>query len=225
MIHHSVFHIRHLSHELMSLPIPDLKPYFLTYDDLGEGPLNWVQFFGNDQAVELEVGTGRGMFLVNAGETRLDTNFVGMEIEYTEARHAAKRLQRRSLHNVRILGGDARVGIPKFIATASVAAVHVYFPDPWWKRRHRARRIFNDWFVAEAARMLIPGGLLHAWTDVEEYFQVMTGVVATNADFLPLAPPEERPALHDLDYHTSFERKKRKAGFPIYRAKWERRAS
>lgn len=207
----------------MSLPIPDLKPYFLTYDDVGEGPLNWAEFFGNTQPVELEVGTGRGMFLVNAGETRPETNFVGMEIEYTEGRHAARRLQRRSLSNVRILGGDARMGIPKFIATASVVAVHVYFPDPWWKRRHRSRRIFNDWFVAEAARILVPGGILHAWTDVEEYFHVMTGVVATNADFLPLPPPEERPALHDLDYHTSFERKKRQAGFPIYRAQWARR--
>ena len=148
----------------------------------------------------------------------------GMEIEYTEGRHAAKRLQRRGLPNVRILGGDARIGIPKYITTSSVAAVHVYFPDPWWKRRHRERRIFNDWFVAEASRMLVNGGVLHAWTDVEEYFQVMVETVAGNIDFLPLPPPEERPATHDMDYHTSFERKKRKAGFPIYRARWERKS-
>lgn len=207
----------------MSLPIPDLKPYFQTYDDLGDGPLNWTTFFGNDHPVEVEIGTGRGMFLVNAGETHPETNFVGMEIEYTEARYAAKKLHRRALPNVRILGGDARIGIPKYIADASVVAVHVYFPDPWWKRRHRGRRIFNDWFVEEAARILVAGGVLHAWTDVEEYFQIMVQVVAANPNFLPLPPPEERPAEHDLDYHTSFERKKRKAGFPIYRARWERR--
>ena len=207
----------------MSPPIPDLKPYFQTYEDLGDGPLKWDHFFGNTHPVEVEIGTGRGMFLVNAGETHPNTNFVGMEIEYTEARHAAKRLQKRSSSNVRILGGDARVGIPKYLSTSGIAAVHVYFPDPWWKRRHWARRIFNDWFVAEAARILIPGGLLHAWTDVEEYFQVMVETVTSNADFLPLPPPEERPAEHDLDYHTSFERKKRQAGFPIYRARWERK--
>ena len=76
---------------------------------------------------------------------------------------------------------------------------------------------------AEAARILVPGGLLHAWTDVEEYFGVMTGTVAANTDLLPLPPPAERPAEHDLDYHTGFERKKRQAGFPIYRARWERK--
>lgn len=207
----------------MTLPIPDLKPFFQTYDDLGDGPLVWSEFFGNNHPVEVEIGTGRGMFLVNAGETHPETNFVGMEIEYTEGRHAAKRLQKRNLPNVRILGGDARIGIPRYLTTETVAAVHVYFPDPWWKRRHRSRRIFNDWFVAEASRVLISGGILHAWTDVEEYFGVMTAVVAENSDFLPLPPPEERPATHDLDYHTSFERKKRKAGFPIYRARWERK--
>lgn len=206
----------------MVLPVPDLKPYFLTYDDLGEGPLNWTEFFGNDNPVELEVGTGRGMFLVNTSVTCPQTNFVGMEIEYTEGRHTAKRLQKRNLSNARVLGGDARIGLPKFIPSESLAAVHVYFPDPWWKRRHRSRRIFNTWFLTEVARILKLGGILHAWTDVEEYFQVMSEVVAANPDFQILPPPEERPAEHDMDYHTSFERKKRKAGLPIYRGKWER---
>jgi tRNA (guanine-N7-)-methyltransferase len=204
-------------------PIPDLKPYFLTYDDLGAGPLSWPEFFGNSHPVEVEVGTGRGMFIVNAGETRPDTNFIGMEIEYTEGRHAAKRLQKRNLLNARILGGDARVGLPKFIPSKSIAAMHVYFPDPWWKRKHWARRIFDGWFLNEVSRILVSGGILHAWTDVEAYFQVMLEVIKVNPDFLPLPPPEERPATHDMDYHTSFERKKRKAGLPIYRGRWERR--
>jgi len=207
----------------MSVLIPDLKPYFMTYDDLGETPLSWSQFFGNSNPVELEVGTGRGMFIVNASETHSDTNFVGMELDYTEGRHTAKRLQKRNRPNARIFGGDARIGIPKFIPARSLLAVHVYFPDPWWKRKHRSRRIFDAWFLNEVSRILISGGILHAWTDVEEYFQVMTEVVSANPNFLPLPPPEERPATHDMDYHTSFERKKRKAGFPIYRGKWELR--
>jgi tRNA (guanine-N7-)-methyltransferase len=101
--------------------------------------------------------------------------------------------------------------------------LHVYFPDPWWKRRHKKRRIFSAEFLVEAARILKSGGLLHAWTDVEEYFQVMTALVADNPLFEPLPPPSERPAAHDMDYHTSFERKKRKLGLPIYRAGWRRR--
>jgi len=204
-------------------PVPDLRPWFLTFEDLGEGPLDWPVFFQNSNPVEVEVGTGRGLFIVNAATTQPTTNFLGLEIEYTEARHGAKRLQKRELPNARILGGDARQALPRFITTGSVAAVHVYFPDPWWKRRHRSRRIFNAWFVTEAARILKAGGLLHAWTDVEEYFGVMQQEVAENSDFTPLPPPEERPAEHDMDYHTSFERKKRKLGLPIYRACWERR--
>ena len=70
--------------------------------------------------------------------------------------------------------------------------------------------------------MLRPDGLLHAWTDVEEYFEVMTALVAENSHYLALPTPAERPPLHDMDYHTSFERKKRKLGLPIFRACWKR---
>jgi tRNA (guanine-N7-)-methyltransferase len=204
-------------------PGADLKPYFRTLEDVPE-TIRWAEFFGNENPVELEVGTGRGLFLVNAGQQRPDTNFLGIELDYKEGRYAAKRMQKRSLPNVRILGGDATVAIPKLIADASLAAVHVYFPDPWWKRRHRSRRIFNPAFIAEVARILRPAGILHAWTDVEEYFGVMQEVVAGNPNFKPLPPPEERPAAHDLDYQTNFERKKRQAGLPIYRGRWERSA-
>ena len=209
----------------MTLPIPDLKPFFRTYDDLGEGILSWPEFFGNSNPVEVEVGTGRGMFLINAGEKHPETNFLGMEIEYTEGRHAAKRVQKRELPNVRILGGDARVGIPQFISSASVVAVHVYFPDPWWKRRHRGRRIFNDWFVAEAARMLVSNGILHAWTDVEEYFHEAMGAADATGLFAPPADVPQRQAEHDLDYRTHFERRTRLAGEPVWRAALARNAA
>jgi tRNA (guanine-N7-)-methyltransferase len=203
-------------------PAIDLKPYFQTLEDLSE-PIRWADFFGNDHPVELEVGTGRGLFLVNAGQQRPGTNFLGIELDFKEGRYAAKRLLKRALPNVRILGGDAKIALPKLIAQHSLTAVHVYFPDPWWKRRHRERRIFNEPFVAEVARILQPGGILHAWTDVAEYFGVMQEVVAGNPHFQILPPPEERPATHDLDYQTNFERKKRQAGLPIYRSRWERK--
>jgi tRNA (guanine-N7-)-methyltransferase len=120
------------------------------------------------------------------------------------------------------VGADARIFLPKFVQDASLAAMHVYFPDPWWKRRHRKRRIWNPEFVAQAARMIRPGGRLHGWTDVEEYFGVILELVDAHPAFRRLPPPDERAPQHDMDYHTSFERKKRKAGFSIYRALWER---
>jgi tRNA (guanine-N7-)-methyltransferase len=210
----------------MPAPPPiDLKPWFLTLEDLGPPPLDWRSFFGNDHPVEVEVGSGRGLFLVNAATVQPGTNFLGIEYDFKEGRRGARRLMKRVLPNARVLGADARVAVPRYIADASIAALHVYFPDPWWKRRHRKRRIFTPEFVAEAARILLPGGFLHAWTDVEEYFREIVALVEGHPGFLGLEPPEERPAQHDMDYHTSFERKKRKLGLPIHRARWRRAAA
>jgi tRNA (guanine-N7-)-methyltransferase len=201
----------------------DLAPYFFTLRDVPQAPLDFAAVFGNEHPLEVEVGTGRGLFLVNAGTTHPATNFLGIEYDFKEARRAARRLQKRELANVRILGADANIALPQFLPDICAQALHVYFPDPWWKRRHKRRRVFNSEFLNQAARILVPGGLLHAWTDVEEYFGVMTALVAANPAFAALAAPPERQAVHDMDYHTSFERKKRKLGLTIFRARWERR--
>jgi len=202
---------------------PDLRPYFLTLKDLPAAPLQLADLFGNDRPVEVEVGSGRGLFLVNSGTASPGTNFLGIEYDFKEARRAARRLQKRALGNVRVLGADARVVLGEYLPDLSATAVHVYFPDPWWKRRHKKRRIFTPEFLVQVARVLRPGGVLHARTDVEEYFGVMTALVAENPAFVALPAPQELPAAHDMDYHTSFERKKRKMGLPIYRACWSRR--
>jgi tRNA (guanine-N7-)-methyltransferase len=205
-------------------PIPDLRPWFVTLEDLPPPPLDWKAYFGNAQPVELEIGSGRGLFLVTAGTANPQTNFLGIEYDFKEGRRAARRLQKRAFPNVRILGADARIALPKYIPDASLSALHVYFPDPWWKRRHHKRRIWNAELVAQAARILQPGGLLHAWTDVEEYFAVILELVAAHPAFLERPPSNEKQPEHDMDYRTSFERKKRKAGLPIFRALWERQS-
>jgi tRNA (guanine-N7-)-methyltransferase len=202
-------------------PTVDLKPYFLTLHDL-DGPIDWSGFFGNEQPVEIDVGCGRGLFLVTAATVEPRTNFLGIELDYREGRRGAKRLWKRQLPNARVLGGDVRDAFARFVPEASVAAVHVYFPDPWWKRKHRRRRVFTDEFVSQMHRVLQPGGLVHSWTDVEEYFGVISGLLNSDQRFEPLLPPSERPAGHDMDYQTSFERKKRKAGCTIYRGMWRK---
>lgn len=211
-------------------PCENLAPYFLTLDELGcfltldelGCRIDWQGFFGNSHPVELDVGCGRGLFLVRSGGEHPEVNFLGLELDFREARRAARRLSRRRLLNVRVLGGDALVVLRKYIRTASVAAVHVYFPDPWWKRRHRRRRLFSDVFVEQTARVLQPGGELHAWTDVADYFAVMQALLDHDPRFERLPPPPERRPTHDMDYHTSFERNLRKAGCTIHRGRWRR---
>src|SRR5688572_27634453 len=122
-------------------PPVNLKPYFQTYDDVGT-TLDWREFFGNDNPVEIDVGCGRGLFVVTAAERHPDRNFLGIELDFHEARRGAARLKRRKLENGRIIGGSVGYAFERLIAPASVAAIHVYFPDPWWKRRHRRRRVF-----------------------------------------------------------------------------------
>jgi tRNA (guanine-N7-)-methyltransferase len=202
-------------------PTLDLRPWFLTLDDL-DGPLDWRAFFGNDQPVEIDVGCGRGLFLVTASAAHPEVNYLGIEIDYREGRRGARRLWKRKARNARVLGGDVRRALERFVPPGSVSAVHVYFPDPWWKQKHRRRRVFTDEFVDRCARVLRPGGLLHSWTDVAEYFGVISALMDHHAEFQPLPPPDERDPRHDMDYQTSFERKKRQAGEPIHRGRWQR---
>lgn len=202
-------------------PPQDLRPYFLTLDDV-DGEINFRELFGNDRPIEIDVGCGRGLFLVTAGEAHPDRNYLGIEVDFREARRTAKRLVRRELDNARVLGADVRRTFDHFITPGSVSAVHVYFPDPWWKRKHKKRCVFTDRFVDQLDSVLQPSGLVHSWTDVEEYFQVIHGLMTHDTRFVTLPAPTQRDATHDQDYHTSFERKARKSGGTVHRGLWQK---
>jgi tRNA (guanine-N7-)-methyltransferase len=167
--------------------------------------------------VELEVGCGKGLFLVTSATQRPDINFVGIEIVRKYQLFTATRLARRGLKNVRVACTDARLFLRDCVATASVQTVHVYFPDPWWKKRHHKRRVFTPEFTEQCLRVLRPGGELSAATDVQEYAVVMAELLAGLPAFRPVPPPEPGTPAHDLDYMTNFERKARKQGKPVYR--------
>jgi tRNA (guanine-N7-)-methyltransferase len=209
------------------LPLETLEPYLLGVPHPGllppdspllvaAAPLDWRALFGNDGPVEIEIGFGKGLFLVTQGQARPDTNFLGVEIERKYTLFAATRIARRNLPNVKLACTDARWFMKERVAEASVSALHVYFPDPWWKTRHRKRKLFTLAFADQCVRVLQNGGRLHFATDVADYFAetlvMLNGLSALRA--LP-APASDAESL------TNFESKYRREGRAIYRALYE----
>jgi tRNA (guanine-N7-)-methyltransferase len=206
------------------LPLEDLQPVLLEAPD-PPAPLAWRTLFGNDHPVEIEVGFGKGLFLVGETQARSEVNFLGIEIERKLQLYTATRLVKRGVRNVKLVKADGRLFLRDCVAAGSVQAVHVYFPDPWWKKRHHKRRLFTAEFAEQCERVLRPGGELHIATDVEEYFGIITEMIAQSTKLRVLPPPTEKEPTHDLDYLTNFERKARKLGMAVYRAIYERGTS
>lgn len=172
--------------------------------------------------LEIDVGAGKGMFLSSAAAEKPDRNFLGIEIRQKYARFAAARAARRQLDNVRVLHGDALRFFSESLGNDSVAAVHVYFPDPWWKKRHRKRRVMSGPFVKDVERTLVPGGSLHFWTDVAEYYETTLELIGAATRLQGPLAVAERAAAHDLDYRTNFERRTRLDDQRVFRAEFRK---
>jgi tRNA (guanine-N7-)-methyltransferase len=200
----------------------DLSGTLLTFEQL-PNPWDAAALFAREAPLEVEVGSGKGLFLASAGVAHPETNYLGIELAKKYAEHAAARVLKRGLENVRVISGDALRVFRELIPDRSLAAVHVYFPDPWWKARHRKRRVMNEPFVKDIERALLPGASLHFWSDVEEYFQSTLELLREKSTLEGPFAVDEREAEHDLDYRTHFERRMRKHGEPVYRAEFRRR--
>jgi tRNA (guanine-N7-)-methyltransferase len=131
---------------------------------------DWRSRFGDlADRLELEIGCGHGGYAVAFGERRPDRALVGIEQRKKFAAMVAAKVARRGLGNVLILQGDGRLLAPRLFPAGSLRAIHVHFPDPWWKRRHVRRRLVDDRMSTLLLRLLVPGGQLDFRTDVERY--------------------------------------------------------
>lgn len=189
-------------------------------------PRAWFPF--PERRFELEIGSGKGTFLLQQSELEPQTNFLGIEWAKEFYAYAADRVRRRALDNVRLLHTDATEFVRWRMPTACISVLHLYFSDPWPKARHHKRRVVQDAFLAQAHRILIPGGELRIVTDHADYWAWMEEHFARWTT--PGAEPHQRavPPFERLEFTrpssagsgevvgTNFERKYAREGRPFH---------
>lgn len=172
--------------------------------------------------LEIEVGSGKGLFLETSTQKNPDRLYIGNELAFGYAKLAAYRMAKAEVRNGKMFQGDGLKLFAEFLPDSVADDIHVYFPDPWWKERHRKRRVMQPGFIKDIQRVLKPGGIFHFWTDVEEYFESTAELMKEHSNLSgPFFVPESE-ATHDRDYRTHFERRMRRNDHPVFRSYYQK---
>ncbi len=186
------------------------------------GLLNPAEVFGREAPLVFEIGFGMGDATAKIAQTLADTDFIGCEVHEPGVGALLKHIDERGLNNIRIVQHDAVEVLEQMIAPASLAGVHIYFPDPWHKARHNKRRLIQAPFVAKLIQHIRPGGYLHCATDWEPYAQQMLEVLTAEPGLENTAQGfAEKPAYRPL---TKFENRGLKLGHGVWDVVFRRRA-
>lgn len=191
---------------------------FLPGEGEDAGPLDFASVFGRTAPVEVEIGVGKGRFLLCAAASNRGRDYFGLEIEPEYAAIARVRAEREGLANVRVERLDGKAFVLRRLAPGCVAALHVYFPDPWPKKRHHKRRLVDPEWAAAAARALAPGGLLRIASDHAGYWAVIDDVLSAEPLLAKLSPEETGEWSTGTNYELKFQR----GGRPIRKAVFRR---
>lgn len=172
--------------------------------------------FGRRAPLVLDIGFGMGEATAEIAAARPEVDFLGVEVHEAGVGALLKRIGERGLTNVRIVRHDAVEVVDRMIAPASLAGVHVYFPDPWPKARHQKRRLIQPAFAARLAERLAPGGVLHCATDWQPYAEQMLAVLSAEPRLVNAAGTADgyapKPAYRPL---TKFEARGLKLGHGV----------
>jgi len=191
----------------MRRELKDYPQISLKVEELN-GQVDFVRIFGRKGAVHIEAGSGKGTFLLGEASALSEVNFLGIEWSRRYYRSAVDRMGRWGVKNVRIIRTDAASFLTQFVADGSVDCFHIYFPDPWPKKRHHKRRFFNRANFGQLLRCLKTGGQIRLVTDHKDYFEQIEQVICEQGgaveriDFVRAFGAEEDEAVG-----TNYERK------------------
>ncbi|HTD65308.1 MAG TPA: tRNA (guanosine(46)-N7)-methyltransferase TrmB [Candidatus Limnocylindria bacterium] len=173
--------------------------------------------FSRPQPLEIELGAGDGSFLVQWVALNPSTNFLGLERLLGRLRKIERKSRRAGLANVRVLRLEAAYFVEYLLPRESVSAFHIYFPDPWPKRKHRVHRLVNERFAEVLRGALTIGGTVYLRTDDSDYFAQMTQAFGANKNYEPAQTPERLATVL-----TDFERGFHAEGIATNRAAYRR---
>jgi tRNA (guanine-N7-)-methyltransferase len=179
-------------------------------------PLDLAQLFPQPQPLEIELGCGDASFLVEYARRNPDRNFIGVERLLGRIQKLDRKGRRAGLANLRGVRIESSYFLQHLLPRRSAAVLHIYFPDPWPKKKHRRHRLIGESFPALARAALAPGGAVHLRTDDTDYFQQMTEVFAADKEFQGIETP---PELAEIA--TDFERDFNARGIKTLRATYK----
>jgi tRNA (guanine-N7-)-methyltransferase len=207
------------------LPVSDLKTQTITLENLVVELcsivelLDLAQLFPKPQPLEVELGCGDASFLAGYAQRHPDRNFIGVERLLGRIRKLDRKGRRAGLTNLRGVQIESSYFLQYLLPPRSASVLHIYFPDPWPKKRHHKYRLINESFPRLAQAALAPGGVVYLRTDDKDYFAQMTEVFGASREFQRIETP---PELAELP--TDFEREFHARGIGTLRAAYQSKA-
>jgi len=181
-------------------------------------PLDLAELFPTPQRLEVELGCGDASFLADYAQRHPDRNFIGIERLLGRIRKLDRKGRRSGLTNLCGVQIESSYFLQYLLPRHSASVLHVYFPDPWPKKKHHKHRLINEPFPRLAGESLTPGGVVYLRTDDKDYFTQMTAVFGASAEYQPVETPVELAGVV-----TDFEREFHARGVGTLRAAYQKR--
>jgi len=194
--------------------MPRVTDFVIDPRETGFHRLDLATLFGNDHPIVLEIGSGKGRFLIAEATARPDVNFIGIEKSLHYHRVIRDRVAKRSLTNIRLINHDAFLVLRDMLPDESIAEIHIYFPDPWPRKREQKRRIIRDEALEEMRRVMTDGASGIFVTDHKQYYEAAAPVIEQ------FFRSERRVPRADDPPRTNYEAKFREEGREIFEVRF-----